>query len=253
MDTETPAPPPQPPHGFLGPFNELLTEPLALLERARAGTARLAPLLLGAALGAGLYGAAAGFFQGGEQILVAGFKAPLIVGMTLLLCLPSLYVFSSLAGARWSGRTFLAAVSGFAATLALLLLALLPIGWLFSVSSRYLGSAVWLHLILWTVALLLGWRFLGRALAAAGAHGGTVVWIFLFALVSLQVTTFLRPVLWRPPGAPLFRAGEKMFFLEHFGRVFDVPAVDAKPEKPAKPAAPAKPATKPGEGPGAAR
>ena len=230
MDPESSAPPSRAPHGLLGPFNELLTEPLALLERARAGALRVAPLFAGAVVGAGLYGAAAGFFQGGAQILVAGFKAPLIVGLTLLLCLPSLYVFSSLAGARWSPRAFLAAVAGFAATLSLLLLALLPVGWLFSVSSRYLGSAVWLHLILWTVALALGWRFLGRALAAAGAHGGTVVWIFLFALVSLQVTTFLRPVLWRPAGEPLFRS-EKMFFLEHFGKVFDVPAVDAKPGK----------------------
>jgi hypothetical protein len=45
------------------------------------------------------------------------------------------------------------------------------------------------------------------------------------------VTTFLRPVLWRPSGQPLFRLSEKMFFLEHFGHVFDVPAVDATPEK----------------------
>jgi len=247
METSEPAPSlqtPREPRGLLGSFDQLLTEPLALLERARPP---LLPLLAGAVVGAGLYGAAAGFFQGGWQILLAGLKAPLILAMTLLLCLPSLYVLSSLAGARWTRRTFLATVAGFAATLALLLLALLPIGWLFSVSSRYLGSVVWLHLLLWAMALILGWRFLGRALAAAGAHGGTVVWLFLFALVSLQVATFLRPVLWRQPGEPLFRLGEKMSFLEHVGHVFDLPAVDAKPEKvkPGKGKQEPKPAAKP--------
>ena len=219
---------PREPRGLPGAFNQLLTEPLALLERARPP---LVQLLAGAVVGAGLYGAAAGFFQGGWQILLAALKAPLILAMTLLLCLPSLYVLSSLAGARWTPRTFLATIAGFAATLALLLLALLPIGWLFSVSSRYLGSVVWLHLLLWALALVLGWRFLGRALAAAGAQGGAFVWLFLFALVSLQVATFLRPVLWRPAGAPLFRFDEKMSFPEHFGKVFDLPPVDAKPKK----------------------
>lgn len=230
METETsePAPVSREPRSLLGAFNELLTEPLALLERARAP---LAKLLFGALVGTGLYGAAAGFFQGGRQILLAGLKAPLILGMTLVLCLPSLYVLSSLAGARWTRRTFFATVAGFAATLALLLLALLPIGWLFSVSSRYLGSVVWLHLLLWVLALTLGWRFLGRALAAVGAHGGAFVWLLLFAFVSLQVATFLRPVLWRQPKEPPFRLGEKMSFIEHFDRVFDLPAVDAKPEK----------------------
>jgi hypothetical protein len=236
MDMSEPTPslhPPREPRGLLGSLDEILTEPLAVLDRARAGTLSLAPLLLGAVLGTGLYGAAAGFFQGGWQILLAGFKAPLIVALTLLLCLPSLYVLSSLAGARWTRRSFLAVAAGFAATLALLLLALLPIGWLFSVSSRYLGSVVWLHLVLWALALALGWRFLKRALEAAGAQGGMVVWLFLFALVSLQVTTFLRPVLWRPPGAPLFRFGEKLFFLEHLDQVFDVKPEPLPGKKPA--------------------
>lgn len=242
MEALEPTPVPRRPRGLLGSFDELLTEPLALLERAREGKVPLALLLIGAAVGAALYGAAAGFFQGGRQILVAAFKAPLVLALTLVLCLPSLYVLSSLAGARWTRRSFLAVVAGFAATLALLLLALLPIGWLFSVSSRYLGSVVWLHLFLWVMALLLGWRFLGRALEAAGAKGGMLLWLLLFAIVSLQVTTFLRPVLWRPAGAPLFRTGEKMFFLEHLDRVFELPAVDAKPKKPEKPKQPAKPA-----------
>lgn len=231
METLEPIPVHREPRGLLGSFDQLLTEPHALLERARVGKVSLAPLLAGGVLCAALYGAAAGFFQGDWQILVAALKAPLILGLTLLLCLPSLYVLSSLAGARWTRRSFLAVTTGFAATLALLLLALLPITWLFSVSSRYLGSVVWLHLFLWALALILGWRFLARSLAAVGARSGTVIWLVLFAVVSCQVATFLRPVLWRERGEALFQLEKKMFFLDHFGNSFDRPPIDARPEE----------------------
>ena len=245
METLEPIPVHREPRGLLGSFDQLLTEPLALLERARVGKSSLGPLLAGGGLCTALYGVAAGFFQGGWQILVAAVKAPLILGFTLLLCLPSLYVLSSLAGARWTRRSFFAVATGFAATLALLLLALLPIAWLFSVSSRYLGSVVWLHLFLWALALIIGWRFLARSLAAVGAQAGMVIWLFLFAVVSCQVTTFLRPVLWRERGEALFRSEEKMFFLDHFGSSFGRSAIDAQPKPQPAPKPEAKPAARP--------
>lgn len=197
-------------------FERLLTEP----QTVAAGSSASGWLLGGALVGFLLYGAAAGLFQGGNQILVSAFKAPLIVALALALCLPSLYVFSALSGARWSKRRLLATISGFAATLGLLLAALLPIAWLFSVSSRYLASAVWVHVFMWGISLIVGWRFLGRALRENGAGSGMFAWLVLFGIVSLQVATFVRPVLWRAPDQPLFQEG-KMFFLEHFGKVMD--------------------------------
>jgi hypothetical protein len=204
--------------GLLATFHELLTRPLALLDRASGGGLRLAlPLLAGSVVAYVLYGAAAGFFQGGPQILVTAVKTPLIILLSILLCLPSLFVFAALAGARWTSATFLAILSGFAGTLALILLALLPISWLFSASSRHLSTAVFLQFTLWIVALLLTWRFLRQALDALGANAGALfLWLALFCIVSLQVTTMLRPVLERKPGAPLFETGKKSF-LEHMG------------------------------------
>jgi hypothetical protein len=211
---------PQPARGGLRAFDRLLTRPQSLLEEDGGGSSAPLWLLAGGLVGFVIYGAAAGCFQGGAQVLVSAFKAPLIAGLALALCLPSLYVFSALSGARWSRRRLLAAVAGFVGTLGILLAALLPVSWLFSVSSRYLASAVWIHVILWLVSLVFGWRFLGRSLRESGAGGGMFLWLALFALVSLQVATFLRPVLWRDPGQPLFERG-KMFFLEHFGEVLD--------------------------------
>lgn len=211
----------RPPQGLLGTFNELLTRPLGLLERARSGgSTSPGRLIAGSVVCYVLYGAAAGFFQGGDQIWVAALKTPLIILFALLLCLPSLYVFSAVGGAEWNRRTFPTVVAGFAGTLALILLALLPVNWLFSVSSKHLGSAVFLHFFLWLLALSLAWRFMGRSLRAIGAKGAIVFWLFLFCIVSLQTTTFLRPVLERKKGEHLFVSGKKSF-LEHMGDVFD--------------------------------
>jgi hypothetical protein len=206
-------------------FDRLLTEPQSLFggEGGEVEDRSSAPwwLLAGGLAGFLVYGAAAGSFQGGLQIVVAALKAPLIAVLALALCLPSLYVFGALSGARWTRRRLLASIAGFVGTLGLLLAALLPISWLFSVSSRYLISAVWIHVMLWLISLLFGWRFLGRALRENGAGGGMSLWLLLFLLVSFQVATFVRPVLWRDPGRPLFESG-KMFFLEHLGKAGDV-------------------------------
>jgi hypothetical protein len=209
------------PRSLTGVFNELLIRPLAFLDRARnGGQASPFRMIAASALCYALYGAAAGFFQGGDQILVAALKAPLIILFTLLLCLPSLYVFSAVAGAEWTRRSFLAVLAGFSGTLALVLLALLPINWLFSSSSRHLSSATIFQLFLWLIALILAWRFLGQGLRATGARGGMVLWLFLFCVVSLQAATVLRPVLSRQPGDAIFIYGKKSF-LEQLGDVFD--------------------------------
>jgi hypothetical protein len=45
--------------------------------------------------------------------------------------------------------------------------------------------------------------------------GALMLWIALFCLVSFQVTTFMRPILWREPNAAILAEG-KLFFLDHF-------------------------------------
>ena len=219
------------PTGILGAFDELLKRPDAALSRADEGSSigNSWRLLGGAVLLWAVYGAGAGFFQGGSQIAVAALKAGLIVASGLALCVPSLYVLASLAGADLSPRRFLAIVTGFAGTLGLLLLALLPVGWLFSLSSNYLASAVWLHLLLWIVAIGFAARFLATALRRSELV--VALWVVLFSSVCFQVTTLMRPVLWRPVGTSLFDANTKLFFLDQFGRIHRVPAVVPPPKK----------------------
>jgi hypothetical protein len=173
-------------------------------------------LLAGAILCYVLYGVATGFFQGGWGIGLAVMKVPLIILGSLALCVPSLYVFTALSGVEYTPRTFVSALAGFAGIAGLLLLALMPVIWLFSVSTISMPFVVWLHVMVWMITLVFAYRYLARTAARAGAAIG--VWMVLLFFVSLQMTTYVRPVLWRRANEPLF-AKEKISF---FGHLVDV-------------------------------
>ena len=162
----------------------LLTRPGELIGPAVPGTrsrplAISGPLLALAVASLAGYGAVAGFFQGGSQIAVAALKAPLIVFCGLLLCLPSLVVFATLAGVKQPWREFGRVAAGLAATLGVILVSLGPIAWLFSVTSRSLAFMVLFHLATWGVALLFALRGLARMLAVPAARRLAVGWTVL--------------------------------------------------------------------------
>ena len=175
-------------------------------------------LLAGAILCYVLYGVASGFFQGGWSIGLAVMKIPLIILGSLALCVPSLYVFTALSGLEFTPRSFASALAGFCGVAGLLLLALMPVIWLFSVSTISMMFVVWLHVIVWLITLVFARRYLVRG--AQAARGAITLWMVLLFFVSLQMTTYVRPVLWRAENEPLF-ATEKKSFFGHLGEVAD--------------------------------
>jgi hypothetical protein len=206
------------PSGVFGALDELLRRPSVTIARSEgAGAQPILRLVVAAVACFVAYGAAAGCFQGGGQILLAAIKAPVIVLGSLLLCLPSLYVLSSLAGIEVSPRWFAIAVAGFAGMVGLLLAAAMPIAWLFSVSSSSLGFVIFVHVVVWTATLGFALRFLIQAARSRGAFS-LLLWSMLLLAVSFQVASQMRPVLWRPAGMAVIEP-EKGFFLEHLGRI----------------------------------
>lgn len=180
-------------------------------------------------LGFALYGAAMGTFQGGLQILRSMVKAPLVVAASLVLCLPSLYVFVGLSAGGTSLRRVTATAATYAALLAAILVGLVPIAWLFSTVSDKLFAVGVIHLLAWILALLLAHRVLGHATSARGVASAfsLLVWGALLFFVSLQMSTHLRPILWQEPDAPFFET-ERKFFGEHFGDVEGQPVMRAE-------------------------
>lgn len=213
--TGPPGPPEPPPAaGLLGLCRELLQRPDRAFARMHEAPAAALQSLLLAVILLAAYGVAAATYQGGVTFVLAALKAPAVVLGSILICLPSLWVFSTLAGADGDARWLHAFVSGLSTVLALVMIGLAPIVWLFSVSSRSLLAVIVVHLVVLLVSIALAGSFLGASLARAGSRAMLVPWLFLLALVAFQLTTNLRPILWYGDDQPVV-TGEKRFFLEH--------------------------------------
>ena len=168
-------------------------------------------------VGLAIYGAVSGTFSGLNQSWVGALKAPLIVVASLILCLPSFLVFSTLAGATHERRRTVAALADILAVSTMMLLALMPVTWLFTMGTQSLAFVTTLHVIAWWIGIYFVYRGLRRRFPEVRSDTWKL-WTLTFILVSLQMTTVMRPVLQRPPETPFFEQG-RVFFLEHYGRL----------------------------------
>ena len=72
-----------------------------------------------------------------------------------------------------------------------------------------------LHLVFWFIATCFGWKFLrsGSKHLSATTSGALYVWLAIFILVCLQMTTALRPIVGT---AQTVFPTEKKFFIGHW-------------------------------------
>lgn len=201
-------------------FEALLRRPRDLVLRlANPGHGATGRFVLLTIISFLLFGVVLGCFAKHEQL----WQAPLKITGGLLIagaiCFPSLYIFSTLAGGKLSVQQLGACLAGALALAGLLLLGFAPAVWIFAESTNSFGFMGVLGIGAWLIALLFGLRFLKTAVRAAGAtqSGPMVIWGFVFALVTLQMTTSLRPILGRSD-QPFTQ--EKKFFLQHWGDWF---------------------------------
>ena len=189
-------------------------------------------LLCAAVLGFLLYGLLIGSFSGSEQLFFSPAKFCLGSLAAMLLCIPSLYIFSCLSGAdlRFPDTIGIAA-AGLAMT-SLLLIGLSPAAWIFSVSTQSLSFMAFLHLVCWLIATGIGLNLLTKGVLLLGAKSKPIltIWCFIFITVSLQMGTTLRPLIGRAAD-PITK--EKKFFLTHWFETLDESHshTDATPQK----------------------
>jgi hypothetical protein len=139
-----------------------------------------------------------------------------------LICLPSLYIFTCLSGSRAGLSEIFGLLCGLSLLMTLLLVGFAPVAWLFSESTR---SVTWmgvLHLVFWFIATGFGLRFLaaGFSHSQARSSAGLYTWVVIFLLVTVQMTTALRPLVGT---AKTFLPTEKKFFLTHWGEHLNEP------------------------------
>jgi hypothetical protein len=202
-------------------FEALLRRPQALVTRLaepnHGATGRFAIM---AVLFILLFGFVLGCFAKHEQLWAAPAKVTAGLLFSGLICFPSLYIFATLAGARVSISQLAACLAGALALAGLLLLGFAPAIWIFAESTDSLGFMGTLAVGSWIVAVFFSLRFLKSVIFATGGtqQGPLFIWSVVFLLVTLQMTTSLRPILGR---SEKVLTQEKKFFLQHWGDTFD--------------------------------
>ena len=175
-------------------------------------------MLLIAALCYAAFGFAVGLFGGWKIAATAAWKAPLITLCSMLLCFPSLFVFTAVQGSPMTpGRAFALGCACLAMT-GLIVVGLAPVAWLFANSTESLPFVVVMTLIIWMISLPFASRFLRHAQDAGLLNQsiGLKLWLIVFIAVTLQMTTVMRPILTEPKQAPHSSQPQKMFFMQHF-------------------------------------
>lgn len=195
----------------------LLKHPDALLETLKGPRqggilARLVALILVCGC---IYGLVMGSLSGGTQLWAAPAKLTTGLFLSILLCLPSLYIFLCLNGADLGLGQIGGALLGMVALTAVLLIGFAPVAWIFSQSTDSVVTMGLLHLFFWIIGLWFGVRLIKGLLACGEVadQGHIRVWLLIFVMVSLQMTSVLRPLIGT---ADTLLPTEKKFFAQHW-------------------------------------
>lgn len=199
--------------GFGAIVEALLKQPGALLFELNGErrTSIISKLFILVVICTVIYGFVMGSLSGGIQIWAAPVK--LTVGMlfSMLICLPSLYIFLCLSGADLRIGQVCGALLAMGSLLSLLLIGFAPVAWIFSQSTNSVTLMGALHLVFWIIGLWFGTRFILGLMQFGQSSDRThiKVWILIFVFVSLQMTAVLRPLVGTEP--ELIQPGKKFF------------------------------------------
>ncbi len=194
----------------------ILREPRRVMFQLRKpASGRLIAAMLAASVVCGLiYGLIAGTFSGGTQLWAAPIKIAGGLLISALICLPSLYIFSCLSGSQARLGEVIGLVAGLLLLMTILLVGFAPVAWVFSQSTESVAAMGALHLAFWFIATCFGIRFLSAAFAQHTQSGdGLKVWIVIYLLVMVQMSTALRPIIGT---ADTILPQQKKFFVSHW-------------------------------------
>lgn len=197
-------------------IESILRQPRRVLYQLRQpGSERLiAAMAFVAVVCSLIYGVVVGTFSGGTQVWAAPLKIAAGLLLSALICLPSLYIFACLSGSPARLVEITGLLAGLAMLMTVLLIGFAPVAWVFSQSTGSIVAMGALHLAFWLVSTWFGLRFLNAGFSAhADRTGGIKVWMIIFILVMLQMTTAVRPLIGK---ADTFLPTEKKFFVTHW-------------------------------------
>ena len=208
---------------FSNLLSKLLRKPLSIFHEleTKDGLWKIPiMLILISVVSLTVFGLVVGTFSWGNQIWVAPLKIVSGLIFSALICLPSLYIFTCIGGLEARFSTVIGMLCSIVALSGLLLVGFAPVVWLFSVSSTSIVFIGFLLLALWMICIGFGFTLVFRAGKAMGMTntGHLMVWCIIFTLVTVQMTTTLRPIVGE--SETLFNFDEKKFFLQYWSEEF---------------------------------
>lgn len=128
-------------------------------------------MLISSGIALAVYGAVLGSFHSALMALTSAVKLPLLFLVTLAICLPTLYLFNLVFGARLSIRQSLALVMVALTVTAMLALAFAPISLFFLITAPNYAFFKLLNVTILALSALVGLRFLTGGMKVLNEHG----------------------------------------------------------------------------------
>jgi hypothetical protein len=127
-------------------------------------------MLLTSTISLAAYGAVVGASSSWLQALISTVKLPLLFLVTLAICLPTLYLFNLVFGARLSVLQACALIMAAITVIAVLTFAFAPISLFFLITARSYAFFKLLNVAILTLTALVGLRFLTSGMRALNDH-----------------------------------------------------------------------------------
>ena len=223
---------------YFSTFTALLKDRQNFLEEIHQGVqlkTKISALLLSSFLCFAAYGAIIGSFHSYRQALSSMVKLPALYLITLVVCLPALYIFNALFGSRKTLAQHFTYVLSAAAVIALLLCGFAPVMlfFLMTLSVKEYSFYLLLNVFIFMVTGVFGVSFLYQAMrpvAGDNEVADTVkirnrilqFWLMLYGFVGSQLGWTLRPFFGSPGNFEVFRPKDGNFItgvLQAVGRV----------------------------------
>ena len=204
--------------GLVTTFETLLKAPVSLVAALLKGDdagAIMRNLVVTAIACLAVFGSIVGTYSMGTQLWAAPLKITLGMLAAGLICLPSLYIFACLNGLDLKFASAAGVLFATICMTALLLLGFTPVVWIFSQSTESLAFMGALALAFWLISAFFGFGVIFKTAEHLGLkrRSHLTVWMGIFVLVVLQMSTSLRPIVGE---SDKFLSGEKKFFLSHW-------------------------------------
>jgi hypothetical protein len=172
----------------------------------------------------GIYGAIIGATNSTTplQILSSAIKLPALYVITLIVCLPTLYIFNAFFGSRSTIPQHFAYLLSTITVISVLLCGFAPVSLFFLLTVNDKFFFLLLNIAIFTLTGILGVSFLYQAMKPGEAEeqiGNTKIrtnilkfWLFLYGFVGTQLGWTLRPFFGTGKNFDLFRPREGSFF-----------------------------------------